>query len=134
MEGRLHYYEGYSSKEITFPIRVLQELGIKYLLISNASGAANSTFKKEEIVIVYDHINLLFDNPLRGENIDKYGSRFTDMSAPYDKQILKTLYKVSKEINSKVHKGVYAALQGPSLETRAEYRMLNILGADIVGM
>ena len=134
MQGRFHYYEGYTTKEITFPIRVLKELGIKNLLMSNASGAINPIYKKGELVIINDHINLLFENPLRGKNMEEYGARFTDMSAPYDEKISKTLWKVSKEINRVVHRGVYAAWQGPSLETRAEYRMLGILGADLVGM
>ena len=134
MQGRFHYYEGYSTKEITFPIRVLKVLGIKNLLISNASGAINPIYKKGELVIINDHINLLFENPLRGKNMEEFGPRFTDMSAPYDEKISKTLWKVSKEINCIVHRGVYAAWQGPSLETRSEYRMLSILGADLVGM
>ena len=134
MQGRFHYYEGYSGKEITFPIRVLKELGIKNLLISNASGALNSDYKKGDLVIVNDHINLLFDNPLRGKNIEEHGTRFPDMSEPYNKELSSVLWACSKNINCNFHSGVYAAWQGPSLETRAEYRMLKILGADLVGM
>ena len=134
MHGRFHYYEGYDSKQITFPIRVLKELGINNLLISNASGAINPTYKKGELVILDDHINLLFENPLRGKNIDQHGPRFTDMSQPYDKGLSKLLWECTKEINCTFHSGVYAAWQGPSLETRAEYRMLKVLGADLVGM
>lgn len=134
MQGRFHYYEGYTVKEITFPIRVLKELGIKNLLISNASGAINTNYKKGDLVILDDHINLLFENPLRGKNIDKYGPRFTDMSQPYDKQLSDLLWECSHNIDCNFHNGVYAAWQGPSLETRAEYRMLKILGADLVGM
>jgi purine-nucleoside phosphorylase len=134
MQGRFHYYEGYSSKEITFPIRVLKELGINNLLISNASGAINLNYKKGDLVILDDHINLLFENPLRGKNIDEHGPRFTDMSQPYDEGLNKLLWECSKSIDCNFHSGVYAAWQGPSLETRAEYRMLKILGADLVGM
>jgi len=134
MQGRFHYYEGYTVKEITFPIRVLKKLGIKNLLISNASGAINSNYKKGELVILDDHINLLFENPLRGKNIDDYGTRFTDMSQPYDKKLNDLLWECSHNIDCNFHSGVYAAWQGPSLETRAEYRMLKILGADLVGM
>ena len=134
MQGRFHYYEGYTAKEITFPIRVLKELGILNLLISNASGAINKNFKKGDLVIINDHINLLFDNPLRGRNIDEQGPRFPDMSAPYNKKLSKLLWSISEEIDCEFHSGVYAAWQGPSLETRAEYKMLGILGADLVGM
>lgn len=134
MQGRFHYYEGYKAKEITFPIRVLKELGISNLLISNASGAINPNYKKGDLVILNDHINLLFENPLRGKNIDEHGPRFTDMSQPYNKNLNDLLWKCSQEIDCKFHSGVYAAWQGPSLETRAEYRMLKILGADLVGM
>lgn len=134
MQGRFHYYEGYDAKEITFPIRVLKELGIDNLLISNASGAINPSYKKGDLVILDDHINLLFENPLRGKNIDEHGPRFPDMSAPYDKTLANLLWGLSKEIDCNFHSGVYAAWQGPSLETRAEYRMLKILGADLVGM
>lgn len=134
MQGRFHYYEGYTAKEITFPIRVLKELGILNLLISNASGAININFKKGDLVIINDHINLLFDNPLRGRNIDEQGPRFPDMSAPYNKKLSKLLWSISEEIDCEFHSGVYAAWQGPSLETRAEYKMLGILGADLVGM
>ena len=134
MQGRFHHYEGYTAKEITFPIRVLKELGIANLLISNASGAINPKYKKGDLVILNDHINLLFENPLRGKNIDEHGPRFTDMSEPYNKKLQDLLWECSHTINCKFHTGVYAAWQGPSLETRAEYRMLKILGADLVGM
>ena len=130
MQGRFHYYEGYNAKEITFPIRVLKELGINNLLISNASGAINKSYKKGDLVILDDHINLLFENPLRGQNVDQHGPRFTDMSEPYDKDLNELLWKCARNIDCDFHTGVYAAWQGPSLETRAEYRMLKILGAD----
>ena len=109
-------------------------MGIATLLLSNASGALNSEFKKGELVIVDDHINLLFENPLRGKNVAEHGLRFTDMSQPYDKRLQNILWECTKDIKCKFHTGVYAAWQGPSLETRAEYRMLKILGADLVGM
>ena len=134
MQGRFHYYEGYNAKEITFPIRVLKELGINHLLISNASGAINKSYKKGDLVILDDHINLLFENPLRGKNVDEHGPRFTDMSQPYDKDLNELLWECGRNIDCAFHTGVYAAWQGPSLETRAEYRMLKILGADLVGM
>ena len=134
MHGRFHYYEGYNAKEVSFPIRVLKELGVDNLLVSNASGAINENFKKGELVILDDHINLLFENPLRGKNVDEHGQRFTDMSQPYDKDLNELLWECSKNIDCRFHTGVYAAWQGPSLETRAEYRMLKILGADLVGM
>ena len=134
MQGRFHYYEGYNAKEITFPIRVLKELGINNLLISNASGAINKSYKKGDLVILDDHINLLFENPLRGQNVDQHGPRFTDMSQPYDKDLNELLWECARNIDCAFHTGVYAAWQGPSLETRAEYRMLKILGADLVGM
>lgn len=134
MQGRFHYYEGYDAKQITFPVRVLKELGIENLLISNASGALNPSYKKGDLVIVDDHINLLFDNPLRGKNIDEHGPRFTDMSEPYDAKLRKLFWECSEKINTTVHSGVYAAWQGPSLETKAEYRLLKIIGADLVGM
>jgi len=134
MHGRFHYYEGYNAKEVTFPIRVLKELGVNNLLISNASGAINKTYKKGDLVILDDHINLLFENPLRGQNVDEHGPRFTDMSQPYDKSLNELLWECARNIDCAFHTGVYAAWQGPSLETRAEYRMLKILGADLVGM
>ena len=117
-----------------YQVRVLKELGIQNLLISNASGALNPNYKKGDLVIVNDHINLLFDNPLRGRNINEHGPRFTDMCDPYDQNLRDLLWKCSERINRTVHSGVYAAWQGPSLETRAEYRMLKIIGADLVGM
>jgi purine-nucleoside phosphorylase len=134
MHGRFHYYEGYNAKQITFPIRALKELGISNLLISNASGAINEKLKKGDLVIVDDHINLLFENPLRGKNVDEHGPRFTDMSQPYDKGLNELLWECTQNIDCGFHTGVYAAWQGPSLETRAEYRMLKTLGADLVGM
>jgi purine-nucleoside phosphorylase len=134
MQGRFHFYEGYSLKEVTFPVRVMKLLGVKYLLISNAAGALNSNFKKGSLMLLDDHINLLPGNPLIGKNMDEMGSRFPDMSAPYSDSINNVLRKVADEQKIVLHEGVYASVAGPSLETRAEYRFLHRIGADAVGM
>jgi len=134
MQGRFHYYEGYTAKQIAFPIRVMKCLGIEQVLISNASGAINPDYNKGDLVILDDHINLQFENPLRGTNIDELGPRFPDMSCPYDKPMRAILVDLAKQNGIAYHEGVYAAWQGPCLETRAEYRMLRTLGADLVGM
>lgn len=134
MQGRFHFYEGYSMQEITFPIRVMKELGIKYLLISNAAGAMNLDFKKGSLMMIDDHINLLGDGPLIGPNHNNLGPRFPDMSQPYSKFLNEKLERISKEQNIILHKGVYVAVAGPNLETRAEYRFLRGIGADVVGM
>lgn len=133
MQGRFHYYEGYNLQEITFPIRVMKLLGIKYLLLSNAAGAMNLNFKKGSLMLIDDHINLLPDNPLRGKNYDEFGPRFPDMSQPYSKEINNKLEEIAKRANIILHKGVYVAVVGPNLETRAEYRFLGTI-ADAVGM
>lgn len=134
MQGRFHFYEGYSTKEITFPIRVLKELGIKNLLLSNAAGGVNLSYKKGDLVLIDDHINLQTENPLRGPNPEVLGPRFPDMSQPYS-SVLGTQFKnIAKAKGINIHKGVYAAVQGPNLETRAEYRFLGVIGADLVGM
>jgi purine-nucleoside phosphorylase len=134
MQGRFHYYEGYSLQEVTFPVRVMKLLGVRYLLISNAAGALNTNFKKGSLMLLDDHINLLPGNPLIGENMEEMGSRFPDMSAPYSSNINKILRQVADEKQIVLHEGVYASVAGPSLETRAEYRFLNRIGADAVGM
>jgi purine-nucleoside phosphorylase len=134
MQGRFHYYEGYSMQEITFPVRVMKELGIKYLLISNAGGAMNLDFKKGSLMLLDDHINLLGDGPLIGPNHNDLGPRFPDMSQPYSKFLNKKLERIAKEQNITLHKGVFVAVTGPNLETRAEYRFLKGIGADVVGM
>jgi len=134
MHGRLHYYEAYSLGEITFPVRVMKMLGVKVLIISNAAGSVNPEFRKAELMLLDDHINLLPDNPLIGKNYDELGPRYPDMSQPYCKPINDKLLQIADEEGIILHKGVYAAMSGPSLETRAEYRFLRIIGADLVGM
>jgi purine-nucleoside phosphorylase len=134
MQGRFHYYEGYSMQQITFPIRVMKELGIKYLLLSNAAGGINTNFKKGALVLIDDHINLLPENPLRGLNDTAFGNRFVDMSAPYNINLNQQFIKIAKELSINLKEGIYAAVPGPNLETRAEYRYLKSIGADMVGM
>ncbi len=134
MEGRFHYYEGYSMKEITLPVRVMKLLGVRNLLISNAAGNMNLRWKKGELMLIDDHINLQPDNPLRGENSEALGPRFPDMSQPYSKKLNKLLLSIAKEKKIKLNEGVYVSVMGPNLETRAEYRFLRYIGADAVGM
>jgi purine-nucleoside phosphorylase len=134
MQGRLHYYEGYNMKQITFPVRVLKLLGIKTLFVSNASGALNPAFKKGDLMIIEDHINLQPENPLTGTNFDELGPRFPDMSEPYKKHLIEKALAIAEKEGITCHKGVYASVTGPNLETRAEYRYLRIIGADAVGM
>jgi len=133
MQGRFHYYEGYSMQQITFPIRVMKELGIQYLLLSNASGSMNPEFKKGDLIITEDHLNFLPDNPLRGLG-DEWGNRFVDMSCPYNLPLQTFLQEAMEEEGLIPKKGVYVAVMGPNLETRAEYRFLRNSGADMVGM
>ena len=134
MQGRFHYYEGYSMQQITFPVRVLKMLGIKQLLISNAAGNLNLDWKKGQLMLIDDHINLLPDNPLRGKNIEALGPRFPDMSCPYSKHLNELLLSIAAEKKIRLNKGVYVSVTGPNLETRAEYRFLRGIGADAVGM
>jgi purine-nucleoside phosphorylase len=134
MQGRFHYYEGYSMQQITFPIRVMKELGVEYLLLSNAAGGINLNFKKGDLVLIDDHINLLPENPLRGLNDAAFGNRFVDMSVPYSSKLNDILRTASIELQTELKQGVYASVMGPNLETRAEYRHLKMIGADMVGM
>jgi len=134
MQGRFHFYEGYSMQQITFPVRVMKLLGIENLLISNAAGSLNPLFRNRSLMIIEDHINLLGDNPLIGKYDPFWGPRFVDMSEPYSKQLIELAENIAIENRIKVHKGVYCVINGPSLETRAEYRFLRYIGADAVGM
>ena len=134
MQGRFHLYEGYSLEEVTFPVRVLKALGINTLLVSNAAGAVNLSYKKGELMLVEDHINLQGGSPLAFKGVEKLGDRFVDMSEPYSLDLIHRLSSIAKEYNFTLNKGVYASVVGPQLETRAEYRMLKIIGADAVGM
>ncbi len=134
MQGRFHYYEGYSMQQITYPVRVMKYLGVHTLLVSNACGGMNPVYRRGDVMLMVDHINLLGDNPLIGKNIDELGPRFPDMSEPYSKELLKIAEDVALENKIKVQKGVYVAVPGPNLETKAEYRFLRAIGADVVGM
>lgn len=134
MEGRFHQYEGYPLKQITLPVRVMKALGAGVLCVSQAVGGMNPYFKPGEVMIVDDHINLMGDNPLVGVNDDRLGPRFPDMSAPYDPQLVDKGLEIARQKNFVAHKGVVVAVTGPCLETRAEYRFLRMIGADVVGM
>ncbi|UKM65205.1 purine-nucleoside phosphorylase [Flavobacteriaceae bacterium GSB9] len=134
MQGRFHIYEGYSPQDVTYPVRIMEKLGIHTLLVSNAAGAINLNFKKGELMLIEDHINLQGSSPLAFKGVELLGERFTDMSAPYDSEINTTLKQIAKNNDIKLHEGVYASVVGPQLETRAEYRMLKLIGADAVGM
>lgn len=134
MEGRFHFYEGYTLKQITFPVRVMKAMGCDVLIVSNACGGMNPQWAKGDIMLIEDHINLMGDNPLIGKNDDRLGIRFPDMCHPYDQQLLELGQRIALEEKIPVHKGVFVAVPGPNLETRAEYRFLRGIGADVVGM
>ncbi len=134
MQGRFHFYEGYSMKEVTYPVRVLKMVGITHLFVSNASGGLNPDYKVGEIVIINDHINFFPEHPLRGKNMEELGPRFPDMSCCYDENLRKQAELISLENNIQVKEGVYVGVSGPTFETPSEYKMFRLLGADIVGM
>lgn len=134
MQGRFHYYEGYSMKEVTFPVRVMHVLGVENLIVSNASGGVNSSFKVGDIMLIKDHINMMPEHPLRGTNDIRFGPRFVNMSEPYSRQMLLKAKEIAKELNIKVQEGVYVGLQGSTFETLAEYKMIKAIGGDCVGM
>lgn len=134
MEGRFHMYEGYSLKQITLPVRIMRRMGAEILVVSNACGGMNPYFAAGDIMVIEDHINLMGDNPLIGINDDRLGPRFPDMCEPYDKRLIQSALEVARRENIGAHQGVFVAVSGPNLETRAEYRFLRMIGADAVGM
>ncbi|MCK5824067.1 MAG: purine-nucleoside phosphorylase [Ichthyobacteriaceae bacterium] len=134
MKGRFHYYEGYAMKDVTLPVRVMKLLGADKLIVSNASGGVHPDFEIGDIMLITDHINMIPEHPLNGQNIDELGPRFVDMSEPYSLKMLAKAKQIAKDLNIKVQEGIYLALQGPTFETPAEYKMVSLLGADTVGM
>jgi purine-nucleoside phosphorylase len=134
MQGRFHYYEGWEMSEVTFPIRVMKLLGIEKLMVSNACGGVNPEFKVGDVMIITDHINMMPEHPLRGENEERFGPRFVDMHEPYSLKMIRLMKSIAVEHKIKIREGVYLALQGPTFETPAEYRMVKLMGADAVGM
>ena len=134
MQGRFHYYEGYTMQQVTFPVRVMKMLGIKHLLVSNAAGGLNEKFNISDLMIISDHINLFPENPLTGPNHNELGPRFPDMFNAYNPELVLRGLEIGEELEANVHSGVYAAVSGPNLETPAEYRYLKIIGADAIGM
>jgi len=134
MQGRFHFYEGYSMKEVTFPVRVMKYLGVEKLIVSNASGGVNINYKVGDISLITDHINLMPEHPLRGINDERFGPRFVNMSEPYSRKMIEKAKNLAKKLHIEVKEGVYLGLQGPTFETLSEYRMVKILSADCVGM
>ncbi|MCS7166774.1 MAG: purine-nucleoside phosphorylase [Gemmatales bacterium] len=134
MEGRVHYYEGYPMQQITFPVRVMKALGCEILILTTACGGMNPQWRKGDLMLIEDHINLMGDNPLIGPNDERLGPRFPDMCYAYDRDLLALAERIGLEEQIRLHRGVYVALAGPNLETRAEYRFLRLIGADVVGM
>ena len=134
MQGRFHFYEGYSMKEVTFPVRVMKYLGVEKLVVSNASGGVKETYKVGSIGMITDHINMLPEHPLRGKNDERFGPRFLNMGEPYSRNMIAKTKEIAKNLGIEVQDGVYMGLQGPTFETMSEYRMVKILGADCVGM
>lgn len=134
MRGRFHYYEGWTMEETVFPVRVMKYLGVKNLIVSNASGGVNPDFKVGDIMLITDHINFIPDHPLRGKNEERFGPRFVDMHEPYSLKMIAKMEQIAKKMNIPIQKGIYLALQGPTFETPAEYKMVKLVGADAVGM
>ncbi|MBL4939113.1 MAG: purine-nucleoside phosphorylase [Lutibacter sp.] len=134
MRGRFHYYEGWTMEQTVFPVRVMKYLGVENLIVSNASGGVNPAFKVGDIMLITDHINFIPEHPLRGENDERFGPRFVDMHEPYSKKMIAKMEQIALKMNIPIHKGIYLALQGPTFETPAEYRMVKLVGSDAVGM
>ncbi|WP_195510420.1 purine-nucleoside phosphorylase [Clostridium tyrobutyricum] len=134
MQGRFHYYEGYSMQQITFPVRVMASIGIKNLIVTNAAGAVNLNYKPGQLMLIKDHINLSFNNPLIGKNMDSFGTRFPDMSNAYDRDLRKKVENIAQQNNIDIQEGVYVCMSGPNYETPAEIKMVRVIGGDAVGM
>lgn len=134
MQGRFHFYEGYSMKEVTFPVRVMKFLGVGKLIVSNASGGVNPNYNVGDIVLIKDHVNMMPEHPLRGKNDERFGPRFVNMSEPYSKNMIAKAKELAQKLNIEVKDGIYLGLQGPTFETLAEYKMVKNIGADCVGM
>lgn len=134
MQGRFHYYEGYSMKEVTFPVRVMKFLGVEKLIVSNASGGVNPNYNVGDVVLIKDHVNMMPEHPLRGKNDERFGPRFVNMSEPYSRKMMDKAKELAQKLNIEIKDGVYLGLQGPTFETLAEYKMVKNIGADCVGM
>ena len=134
MQGRFHYYEGYDMKEVTFPVRVMKYLGVTKLIVSNASGGVNPAYKVGDVVVITDHVNFMPEHPLRGQNDERFGPRFVNMSEPYSRAMIVKAFELGKKLNVDLKRGIYLGLSGPTFETLAEYKMVKALGADCVGM